>query len=98
MKKINYIYFVFDTLNNEHVEKSIESFALQDLNLIDTITIYNNSSTFESNYVESLFKKYQKNINIFDKKTNELPSSKKIVDDVNYITNNVADSDLYFLH
>ena len=23
MKKINYIYFVYDTLNNEHVEKSI---------------------------------------------------------------------------
>ena len=65
MKKINYIYFVFDTLNNEHVEKSIESFALQDLNLIDTITIYNNSSTFESNYVESLFKKYQKNKLLF---------------------------------
>jgi len=98
MKKINYIYFVFDTLNNEHVEKSIESFSSQDLNLVDTITIYNNSSTFESNYVESLFNKFQKNTNIFDKKTNKLPSSKRIVDDVNYIINNVVDSNLYFLH
>jgi len=98
MKKINYIYFAFDTLTIDHIEKSIQSFSTQDLTMINSITIYNNSTIFESQFLIDKYKQFRKNINLFDKKTNTLPSSKRIVDDINYIIKNVHQSDLYFLH
>lgn len=98
MNKFKYIYFAFDTLSKQHIDKSIESLSIQNTNLIDNITIYNNSTTFESDYLIEKFKKFNKKIDLFDIKLNSLPNSKRMVDDVNYITQNIKGSNLYILH
>jgi hypothetical protein len=98
MKKFNYIYFTFDTLSQYHIDKSIESLSIQDISLIDTITIYNNSTTFKSDELTKKFERFNKKIVLLDKKLNNLPSSKRMVDDINYTVKNIKNSDFYILH
>ena len=76
MKKLAYIFMVFDTLEEYHVKKSIESFNLQDKKYIDTFIIYNNSTMFDTEWIKSLITEV--NIKVIDKK---LPTDKKMVSD-----------------
>lgn len=93
MSKLAYIFMVFDTLEEYHVKKSIESFNLQDKKYVDTFIIYNNSTTFNTEWIKSLVTGVD--IKIID--TN-LPIDKKMVSDVNYHLNNIKGYDIYFLH
>jgi hypothetical protein len=56
MKKMAYIFMVFDTLEEYHVEKALESFDLQDKSYIDTFILYNNSTTFSTEWIRSMIK------------------------------------------
>lgn len=93
MKKLAYIFMVFDTLEEYHVKKSIESFNLQDKKYIDTFIIYNNSTMFDTEWIKSLITEV--NIKVIDKK---LPTDKKMVSDINYHLNNIKGYDIYLLH
>ena len=92
MKKLAYIFMVFDTLEEYHVKKSIESFNLQDKKYIDTFIIYNNSTMFDTEWIKSLITEV--NIKVIDKK---LPTDKKMVSDINYHLNNIKGYDIYLL-
>jgi hypothetical protein len=94
MKKMAYIFMVFDTLEEYHVEKALESFDLQDKSYIDTFILYNNSTTFSTEWIRSMIKGVDK-IEVIDK---NLPTDKKMVSDVNYQLNNIKGYDIYLLH
>tara|TARA_Y100000593_G_scaffold93978_1_gene190930 strand:+ start:1400 stop:2137 length:738 start_codon:yes stop_codon:yes gene_type:complete len=94
MKKLAYIFMVFDTLEERHIKQALESFDLQDKSYIDTFIIYNNSTTFKTDWIKTLVNGVDK-IDIIDK---NLPTDKRMVSDVNYHLKNIEGFDIYLLH
>lgn len=91
--KVNYIFMVFDTLTEYHIDKALESFNAQDKEKINTFILYNNSTSFNTS---DLLKKIDfHKVECID---SNLPSDKKIVSDINYQLREITGADIYFLH
>ena len=92
-KKLAYIFMTFDTLTEYHLDKSLESFNNQNKSLIDTLIVYNNSTTFHNDLIKS--KIDFDNVIIFNK---PLPTDKRMVSDINTQLQYIDGFDIYLLH